>query len=127
MSGNDNPMSAQAKCKCNNCSEWLEFDTSQAGSTIQCPHCGMDTILFVPKMTAPPPSRPPPIANSNLVICPDCGNSVSKLADSCPKCGRPIMAKFRRQMEDKDKKNFAGMIIIVVILLLFALFLVLFH
>jgi len=37
------------------------------------------------------------------------------------------MAEFRRQMEDKDKKNFAGMIIIVVILLLFALFLVLFH
>lgn len=121
MSGNDNPMSSQAKCKCNNCSEWVEFDSSRAGSTIQCPHCGMDTILFIPRITALPPSRPPPVANSNLIICPDCGNSVSKLADSCPKCGRPIMLEFRRTTQKVEKENFAGKVILVIIILLSAI------
>ena len=36
------------KCPCNNCSEHLEFEESAAGETVKCPHCGMDTVLFVP-------------------------------------------------------------------------------
>ncbi len=28
--------------------------------------------------------------NSNLIPCPDCGRMVSKLAKSCPRCGRPL-------------------------------------
>jgi Zn finger protein HypA/HybF involved in hydrogenase expression len=39
-------------CRCNVCSELIEFDPSRARQTISCPHCGMDTILFVP-MPAP--------------------------------------------------------------------------
>ena len=27
-----------------------------------------------------------------LLLCPDCGNQVSDLAQSCPKCGRPMKA-----------------------------------
>ncbi len=50
-------------CSCNVCSGSLEFDTSQAGTTIQCPHCGMDTILFEPPKPvedSPQPSPPEP-------------------------------------------------------------------
>ena len=56
------------KCSCNNCSEHLEFDESAAGSTVACPHCGMDTVLFIPPVErakgkpepTPPPSQPIP-------------------------------------------------------------------
>ncbi len=31
-----------------------------------------------------------------LVACPDCGNGVSKNAESCPKCGSPIAELYKR-------------------------------
>lgn len=37
-----------AKCPCQNCSNHIEFDQSQAGTTVVCPQCGLDTMLFVP-------------------------------------------------------------------------------
>jgi DNA-directed RNA polymerase subunit RPC12/RpoP len=40
-------------CACNVCSQKIEFDPSRAGETIVCPHCGMDTLLFIPR-SAPP-------------------------------------------------------------------------
>ena len=30
------------------------------------------------------------MAATNLISCPDCKHEVSRLAESCPKCGRPI-------------------------------------
>jgi predicted amidophosphoribosyltransferase len=29
----------------------------------------------------------------NLVPCPDCGNKVSRLAKTCPRCGRPLVVE----------------------------------
>jgi Zn-dependent protease with chaperone function/DNA-directed RNA polymerase subunit RPC12/RpoP len=50
-------------CTCNVCSGHLEFETSNTGATIQCPHCGMETVLFVPQVplgsSAPAPQFPP--------------------------------------------------------------------
>jgi hypothetical protein len=43
-----------AKCNCNNCSTHLEFDSANAGQTINCPSCGMETKLYLP----PPPPVP---------------------------------------------------------------------
>jgi DNA-directed RNA polymerase subunit RPC12/RpoP len=34
------------KCACSHCSERLEFDSSHAGETVHCPHCGRDTVLY---------------------------------------------------------------------------------
>src|SRR2546425_12424971 len=48
MSANDSQGVSWIVCPCSNCSGHLEFDASYAGTTIQCPHCGLDTILFVP-------------------------------------------------------------------------------
>jgi len=44
------------KCNCNNCSQHIEFDTADAGRSVQCPSCGMDTKLYVP--TAPKQKAP---------------------------------------------------------------------
>jgi hypothetical protein len=35
-------------------------------------------------------SGPGPTPSPNLYPCPDCGHQVSHLAESCPKCGRPL-------------------------------------
>jgi hypothetical protein len=47
-----------AKCKCNQCSAYIEFDAGDAGQTVPCPHCGMDTILYIPQLTEAKPARP---------------------------------------------------------------------
>jgi DNA-directed RNA polymerase subunit RPC12/RpoP len=47
-------MSDEAKCKCTNCSQPISFPEEGEGTTIVCPHCGLDTILFIP----PPPPKP---------------------------------------------------------------------
>src|SRR4051794_14855039 len=36
------------KCICKNCAGHLEFEEENAGETIECPHCGFDTKLFMP-------------------------------------------------------------------------------
>jgi hypothetical protein len=43
-------------------------------------------VLMAMKRNTGRPSR-------NLVLCPDCGNKVSRLAKSCPHCGRPFVAE----------------------------------
>ena len=63
MSGNDNPGASLAVCTCNNCPGELEFDPANAGETIQCPHCGMDTILFIPGEPLPKRQTNNPVEN----------------------------------------------------------------
>jgi hypothetical protein len=48
------------KCNCNVCNEHLEFDDADAGKTITCPHCQMETVLYVPKVSARPPTHVTP-------------------------------------------------------------------
>jgi DNA-directed RNA polymerase subunit RPC12/RpoP len=38
-------------CPCNVCSAKIEFEPSRAGETIACPHCGMDTLLYIPSLS----------------------------------------------------------------------------
>jgi DNA-directed RNA polymerase subunit RPC12/RpoP len=47
------------KCSCNTCSGHIEFDAAHAGETVTCPHCGLETILFVPAVPLDPPTAPP--------------------------------------------------------------------
>lgn len=40
-------------CPCHTCSEKIEFAASDAGQTVTCPHCGVDTVLFIPRSPQP--------------------------------------------------------------------------
>lgn len=52
-----------AKCICNNCPGHIEFDAKDVGRTVVCPHCGVETVLYVAQgltskkeaQAAPPP------------------------------------------------------------------------
>src|SRR5438128_12132952 len=96
------------KCLCNNCSGHLEFESSDAGQHVECPHCAMETILYVPQSPIspqeqsepePPPQAVPPAAplvqatNPNLRRCADCGKDVSIRAEFCPHCGATFVKK----------------------------------
>jgi DNA-directed RNA polymerase subunit M/transcription elongation factor TFIIS len=79
-----------AKCRCQTCNGHLEFDPAAAGETIACPHCGVDTQLYLPPVeatriqhSAPLPAPMP----SRLTPCPDCGHPISPTAHECPGCG----------------------------------------
>jgi hypothetical protein len=41
-----------AKCSCQHCSEYIEFesdDLAEENSIVPCPHCGLETKLFIPE------------------------------------------------------------------------------
>lgn len=54
-------MEAQEKlvrCRCQHCSQSIEFEIAQAGTNATCPSCGMETLLFIPR--DPKPERKVP-------------------------------------------------------------------
>lgn len=38
------------KCSCQVCNEHLEFESRNSGQTVNCPHCGMETLLYIPNI-----------------------------------------------------------------------------
>jgi hypothetical protein len=52
------------KCSCNNCSGHLQFERQHAGQRVDCPHCGMETLLYVPQGVPPVTPPPPPITTA---------------------------------------------------------------
>lgn len=96
------------KCVCNNCPGHIEFDEKDAGQTVICPHCGIETLLFIPKnvletntpspvtASATPPS-PAAQHSSNLGTCGDCGGKISIQAGICPHCGAPNIKRDVKQ------------------------------
>lgn len=51
-------------------------------------HGASPPVTPVSVMPSPPPIDP--ATNPRLFPCPDCGRYVSRLASSCPQCGRPL-------------------------------------
>lgn len=51
-------------CRCQYCDGGIEFDASQLDKgetrTVECPHCQLETTIFVPRAQPPPPIPPPP-------------------------------------------------------------------
>src|SRR5690348_6450980 len=86
MSNSGGPSGSWTRCICSVCSGHLEFDSDLAGETIQCPHCGMPTILFIPRTPLPLPAG----RASKPLLCPDCGTTIGPAARSCGGCGRVI-------------------------------------
>jgi hypothetical protein len=48
-------MNGESKCTCQLCNGHIAFPTEAVGQTIECPHCKLKTLLFVPSVTKPPP------------------------------------------------------------------------
>jgi hypothetical protein len=71
-----NTETSLSKCPCQNCSGHIEFDPAAVGQSITCPHCGVDTVLFVPgrkketpaplPKAEPPPLPAPPVVPSKI-------------------------------------------------------------
>jgi TPR repeat protein len=73
-------------CHCQHCSSKIEFDANQLepgeNPTVPCPHCGLDTKIFVPreqKMQAVVPSGQPPIESARSAAPPDYSDEVEDL------------------------------------------------
>ncbi|HZR15716.1 MAG TPA: hypothetical protein VFE51_00190 [Verrucomicrobiae bacterium] len=86
MSNSGGPSGSWTRCICSVCSGHLEFDSDLSGETIQCPHCGMPTILFIPRIPLASLSR---ISTAKVSVCPDCGTAFDDKARTCV-CGRII-------------------------------------
>ena len=59
MSAPETPL----QCLCNHCSRAIPLESEhQAGQEVACPHCGMETLLYVPHAprSESPPKQPPP-------------------------------------------------------------------
>ena len=55
-------------CNCNVCSGRIEFEVAHAGVTVQCPHCKMDTVLFLGEMPEKPANAALPSIQSPNAI-----------------------------------------------------------
>ena len=53
-------MSNESKCNCQYCNGDIAFPAEMAGQSINCPHCQLETLLFIPP-AAVPPKQPPPV------------------------------------------------------------------
>jgi hypothetical protein len=56
-------------CRCQHCDTGIEFDATELveeNSIIPCPHCGVETKLFIPQTATLQPSTAPTLADSEL-------------------------------------------------------------
>jgi len=51
-------MSTEAKCSCQFCNGHISFPAEMAGQMVACPHCGLETKLFIPNVTKAPANNP---------------------------------------------------------------------
>lgn len=47
----------EAKCNCQHCNQSIYFDADQAGQNVECPYCGLETLLFIPPVNQELPIR----------------------------------------------------------------------
>lgn len=77
-----------AKCGCQRCGQPVEFEAEHAGTTIDCPHCGRHTVLFIPAKAQSPIMDP--IESKYMASCYACKERVGNKARHCPHCGQPL-------------------------------------
>ena len=52
-------MSTEAKCNCQHCNGHIAFPAEMAGQMFECPHCKLETLLFIPLTDKPAPQSAP--------------------------------------------------------------------
>lgn len=108
-----------AKCPCNHCNGKIEFDIEHAGKAISCPHCGMETLLFIPQLEEPPkPNKPLPSlgpAGKWVLI------SLVAFSLLCFLAYKIATSQFVQQFAAGSVGIIAGLIIVVILLIWAAL------
>lgn len=67
------------------------------------------------------------VASANLSPCPDCAAPVSRLAEACPSCGRPLQASkpreglFLRTLNQLLAAGFWGLLLLILVPILGAI------
>lgn len=66
MSDDNSEKPRYVTCRCRNCDKGIEFDANQStaeNNLVSCPHCGLETMLFVPQSAneSKPPILNPPV------------------------------------------------------------------
>lgn len=52
ISSSSDPNEEYTRCPCNHCDVLIEFPARGVGQRIVCPHCGLETVLFVPEQSS---------------------------------------------------------------------------
>jgi hypothetical protein len=60
-------MKDETKCNCQHCSGHISFPVEMAGQTISCPHCQLETMLFIPSADTNAPQFAPAKKGISLV------------------------------------------------------------
>jgi hypothetical protein len=79
-----NNTEALVKCRCQHCNNPIAFSPEQftaqgaseagpLGPTVTCPHCGMDTVVFIPRPKPPEPPKQSPPLDYRSRYCARCG------------------------------------------------------
>jgi len=108
MSNVGGPSGSWTRCTCSICFGHLEFDSQHVGETIQCPHCGMPTILFIPRVLGGTSSSATSAKRLSLAVCTRCGASLRNNADVCPECGQRAERSLANQNRDRGNLSAAG-------------------
>ena len=59
--------SNESKCNCQYCNGHITFPAEMAGQSINCPHCQLETLLFISAAAVPIKQPPPTRKNTNAV------------------------------------------------------------
>lgn len=73
---------------CAKCGTPVDVPDAFATELFACPNCAHEQR--VPKNVLRQKSPAPPPVNTRLVPCHDCQREISRIANSCPHCGRMI-------------------------------------
>ncbi|MFM2294634.1 MAG: hypothetical protein RLZZ350_1047 [Verrucomicrobiota bacterium] len=95
-------MSVEIKCRCQHCDGHIAFDKTQTGALVDCPHCKLETRLFVPQTATPEPPAVKSPASERILLAAETGGAT------------PIEAGLR----DIGSAYFAGSILICAVLVL---------
>jgi uncharacterized protein YbjQ (UPF0145 family)/DNA-directed RNA polymerase subunit RPC12/RpoP len=111
---NTDPKESFVSCTCNTCSGLIEFDENlnPNGTTIQCPHCGIETILFNPESNALADVTATPTDPAEIFFsCPKCKRPMSGdkslLGEkvNCPDCGEPFILSTKNSVRKSSKQT----------------------
>ena len=60
-------MSNESRCNCRHCNGHIAFPTEMVGQSINCPHCQLETLLFIPPAAVLPKQPTPTTKNTTAV------------------------------------------------------------